>query len=137
MTSWASYLGDLYRSNDVPIYAAPGRLSMEDCKGLPAVYIDVGQLDNFLFEAIVFVRHLTKAGVSIEFHVYEGVPHAFQVFAPTSNVARRRAFEIDGMLSWASEQRKHSPYGSKATRALVWAPQSHNKNKIADLSAMI
>ncbi|KAK2598440.1 hypothetical protein N8I77_011856 [Diaporthe amygdali] len=89
VTSWASYLGDLHRSDTVPPYAAAARIRKEEVKGLPPMYIDVGQLDNFLFEVLDYVQKFVKAGVPVEFHLYEGVPHAFHIFAPTSKIACR------------------------------------------------
>lgn len=88
-TSWASYLGELYKSDKVPPYAAASRIREEDVRGLPRMYIEVGQLDNFLFEVLEYVQKFVKAGVPVEFHLYEGVPHAFHIFAPSSKIARR------------------------------------------------
>lgn len=100
ITSWASYLGDLHRSDKVPTYAAAVRISEADVKGFPPLYIDVGQLGNFLSGVLAYVQKFVKAGVPGEFHLYEGVPHAFHIFAPTSKVACR-AFEnkSNAMLS--------------------------------------
>ncbi|KAG6355742.1 hypothetical protein INS49_003707 [Diaporthe citri] len=92
VTSWAAYLGELHRSGRVPPYAAAARISDEHVQGLPRMYIDVAQLDNLLYEVLEYVQKFVKAGVPVEFHLYEGVPHAFHIFAPTSKIARR-AFE--------------------------------------------
>lgn len=100
VTSWASYLGELYRSDRVAAYAAAARISEEHFQGLPRMYIDVGQLDNFLYEVLDYVQKFVRAGVAVEFHLYGGVPHAFHIFAPASKIARR-AFEnrLNAILS--------------------------------------
>jgi acetyl esterase/lipase len=43
LTAWPALLGDAAGGPDVPATAAPARL--EDATGLPAAYIEVGQLD--------------------------------------------------------------------------------------------
>lgn len=70
VTSWASYLGELHRSDRVPPYATAVRISDEHVQGLARMYIDVGQLDNFLYEVLDFVQKFVKAGVPVEFHLY-------------------------------------------------------------------
>jgi acetyl esterase/lipase len=67
-------------------YAAPARM---DIAGLPPTYIDVGELDIFRDEAIVYGRRLARAGTSTELHVRPGCPHQFDQIAPLSDVAVR------------------------------------------------
>ena len=45
VTAWHALLGEVAGGPDVPAPAAPARL--EDATGLPAAYIEVGQLDVF------------------------------------------------------------------------------------------
>ena len=77
---WQSYLGDLYGSNDIPIYAAPARAT--DLSGLPPTYLPVGDLDLFLDENIAYAQKLTRSGIPTHFHVFPGAYHGFNAFVP-------------------------------------------------------
>ena len=77
---WQSYLGDLYGSNNIPIYAAPARAT--DLSGLPPTYLPVGDLDLFLDENIAYAQKLTRSGIPTHFHVFPGAYHGFNAFAP-------------------------------------------------------
>jgi acetyl esterase/lipase len=87
ITGWGALLGSATGSLDVPPYAAPARAA--DLSGLPPCYIEVGQLDIFRDEDLVYARRLSLAGVSVEFHLRPGVPHEFETFAHATDVARR------------------------------------------------
>nr|OQO20589.1 hypothetical protein B0A51_10036 [Rachicladosporium sp. CCFEE 5018] len=87
-TGWGALLGDKAGSGSVPVTHAAGRASIEDLKGLAPAYIDVGELDIFRDEDLEYARKLGKAGVSVEFHLYPGVPHAFEAFAPTTTIGQ-------------------------------------------------
>ncbi|KAL3446149.1 Alpha/Beta hydrolase protein [Aspergillus insuetus] len=71
------------------IYTVPGSANIEDLKGLPRTYVDVGEADVFRVEDVEFVSRLWAAGVSCEFHVWPGAWHAFDTFAPGVEVSRR------------------------------------------------
>ncbi|MCQ3016324.1 alpha/beta hydrolase [Pseudomonas tremae] len=49
----------------------------DDLSGLPATFICVGALDLFLEEDLAFGLTLSRSGVPVELHVYQGVPHMF------------------------------------------------------------
>lgn len=83
-TGWGCLLGEPAGDGDVPGYAAPTRAA-----GLPATYIDVGGLDIFRDEDLTFAARLARAGVEVEFHLYPGVPHLFEDFAPEAGVTQR------------------------------------------------
>jgi len=83
---WKAYLGDLYGRDDVPIYAAPARAA--DLSGLPPAYTFVGELDLFRDETTDFVTRLTQAGVTVEYHIYPGCTHGFDM-NPLISVGRR------------------------------------------------
>ncbi|KAF4556341.1 Alpha/beta hydrolase fold-containing protein 15 [Elsinoe fawcettii] len=89
VTGWSAYLGDLYKSASVPLYAAPGRAEKGDLKGLPPHWIDVGGLELFAGEDLAYAQKLTQDGVEVEFHLLRGVPHGFDTMAPQTGVARR------------------------------------------------
>jgi acetyl esterase/lipase len=86
VTAWGCLLGPVYGTEDVSPYAAPARAS--DVSGLPRVYIDVGDLDLYCDEVSTYASRLRTSGVEVEFHCFEGAPHAFDLFAPDSNHAR-------------------------------------------------
>jgi acetyl esterase/lipase len=74
--AWAAYLGERAGGDDVPVYAAPARASVEQLRDLPPAYIDVGELDPFRDEDIAYAARLLEAGVPCELHVTPGVYHA-------------------------------------------------------------
>jgi acetyl esterase/lipase len=67
-------------------YAAP--LHAEDLSGLPPTFIDVGTADLFRDENLALAQRLLAAGVPTELHVYPGVYHAAEHFAPDAEAAR-------------------------------------------------
>ncbi|KAK4445065.1 Alpha/Beta hydrolase protein [Podospora aff. communis PSN243] len=74
---WDSYLGE-DKSNVSP-YAAPARAT--DLSGLPRTFIDVGGLDLFRDEDIAYAGKLAAANVDVEFHLYPGLPHGWDLVA--------------------------------------------------------
>ncbi len=84
---WTALLGDRAGGATVPAEAAPARVV--DAAGLPAAYIDVGQLDIFRDESIEFARVLIRAGTPVELHVHPGLPHLLPTAAPQAAVVRR------------------------------------------------
>ncbi|MEV1131920.1 alpha/beta hydrolase [Agromyces sp. NPDC049794] len=86
-TCWSAVLGEKLGTDDVSPYAAPARL--EDFGGLPAAYIEVGTLDIFRDESILYALNLLRAGVQTELHVHPGAPHGHDWLAPTSPLAER------------------------------------------------
>ncbi len=86
-TGWGALLGDAAGGPHTSQYAAPARAT--DLTGLPAAYIEVGQLDIFRDEDLEYARRLGLAGVQVEFHLRPGVPHEFDQVAFDTDVARR------------------------------------------------
>ncbi|WYZ36827.1 hypothetical protein EsH8_II_000333 [Colletotrichum jinshuiense] len=85
---WSAYLGDGNPGGpDVATYAAPARAS--NVTDLPSTYIDVGGVDLFCAEAVAFASKLALANVQMELHVYPGLPHIFDLFAPAAEVTKR------------------------------------------------
>jgi acetyl esterase/lipase len=83
---WRSYLGDLYGTDDIPIYAAPARAT--DLSGLPPALVIVGGADGFRDEDIDYAMRLNQCSVPTELHVLPGAPHGVQMF-PDSAIAKR------------------------------------------------
>jgi acetyl esterase/lipase len=95
---WAAYLGDRVGGDGVPIYAAPARATVEDLRGLPPAYIDVGELDPFRDEDIAYASRLLQAGVPCELHVTPGVFHASESSVLGAASSRRiRGYRNDVM----------------------------------------
>ncbi len=84
--AWKLYLGDL-ESENVPPYAAPARAAHFTC--LPPAVTFVGDLEPFRDETIQFVEKLRKAGVPVDFEVFAGCYHGFDVVHPGAEVSKR------------------------------------------------
>lgn len=87
ITGWDAYLGPGHedRSN-IPDAAAPARAT--DVRALAPLYLDVPALDTLRDEGIRYASRIAEAGISVELHVYPGVPHGFELFAPETSMAR-------------------------------------------------
>ena len=98
-TGWGALLGDAAGGDDVSPYGAAARL--EDFSGLPPAYIEVGELDIFREESVVYAKRLAAAGVSCELHVHPHVPHAFEAIVPSAAISQRSAADRHRVLvSW-------------------------------------
>lgn len=84
-TGWHCFVGDAIGSGEVSPYAAPSRA--DDLRDLPPTFIDVGELDIFRDESIDYATRLVDAGVSVEFHLYPGAPHGFELFGFQTKLA--------------------------------------------------
>lgn len=83
---WSSYLGDTEPGTDaVSPYAAAARADY--LAGLPPALVQVGSLDLFLDESLLYAQRLLAAGVPTEIHVYPGAHHSFETWAPTASVS--------------------------------------------------
>jgi len=88
-TGWGALLGEAAgREDEVDghQYASPARV--ESVEGLPPTYIDVGGLDYFLREDIDYATRLLEAGISVELHVYPGLPHDFEWAASSARIVK-------------------------------------------------
>ena len=89
LRGWEAYLGDLAGADDVPLPAAPARASVDDLRGLPPAYVDVGELDAFRDEDIAYAQRLLQAVVPTELHVTPGAFHASEIYGPDADSSRR------------------------------------------------
>ncbi|MFI0242672.1 alpha/beta hydrolase [Streptomyces sp. NPDC016845] len=83
--AWQAILGDRAGGEDVTPYCAPSRAT--DLAGLPPTFIGVGELDVFRDENLDYAARLRAHGVPVELHLYPGAYHAFDLFAPQSQLA--------------------------------------------------
>ena len=92
---WKKYLGTLYDSGLVPIYASAARA--ESYKNMPPCYTFVAEGEPFYSETLTYVDRLKKDGVMAEVHVYPGIIHSFDLLCPwlsRSKKARRELCEF-------------------------------------------
>lgn len=90
-SAWRMYLGDLYGTDDVPVYAAPARAT--DYAGLPPTMTYVGDIEAFRDETVRYVENLRAAGVPVEFREFPGAYHGFDAIVPKAAVSlAARAF---------------------------------------------
>lgn len=82
---WELYLGDLYKGQ-VPVYAAPGR--EKNFLGIPPTLTFVGDLEPFRDETIEYVQNLKKSGIPVEFKIFKGCYHAFDIVNPKARVSK-------------------------------------------------
>ncbi|BCR91441.1 alpha/beta hydrolase [Aspergillus chevalieri] len=87
VTGWTAYLGASAAAKSVSPYAAPARVN--SVQGLPPLYLDCGQIDVFALEDVRYVLRFMEANIPAELHVYEGLPHGFEGFAPTSGAVKQ------------------------------------------------
>ena len=87
---WEAYLGPAADSSDVPVHAAPGRATVDQLRGLPPTFIDVGTLDPFCDEDVDFAHRLGLADVAVELVVTPGAFHASEMIAPRHDVDSHR-----------------------------------------------
>ncbi len=81
--AWSLYLNGL--DGDIPIYAAPARA--ENLSGLPPAFTFVGSLDPFLDETVAYMEKLKITGVPVEYRVFEGCFHGFEVVNPFAAIS--------------------------------------------------
>lgn len=87
ITGWTAYLGPRAGTGHFEATAAAARV--ESVEELPPLYIDSGQLDLFGLESIEYARRFMAANINTECHIYPGLPHGFEAFAPLSKVTQQ------------------------------------------------
>jgi len=102
---WTSLLGWAPGGPDVSSYAAPMRA--ESLAGLPPAFIAVGALDLYLDEDIAYAQRLTRAGVSVELHVYPGAIHGFGI-VPGSHIATVSERDLRASIKRAFQRPTHA-----------------------------
>jgi acetyl esterase/lipase len=84
---WKAYLKGLEANNlPIPAYAAAARAT--DYSKLPPTITFVGDLEPFKDETLTYVQQLRHANVPVEFQLFEGCFHAFEMVAPQSKISQ-------------------------------------------------
>lgn len=99
--AWDMYLSALEEDGEVPIYAAPARA--EDYLNLPPTFTFIGDLDPFRDETITYVQKLRQQGVPVEFHLYPGCFHGFELLLPNASICK----EANGTYEAALKRALH------------------------------
>lgn len=74
---WECLRGGFEPAGERAAWFSPALASTLD--GLPPSIIATGGLDLFMDEDVAFAMQLSRSGVSVELHVYPGVPHMFDL----------------------------------------------------------
>jgi len=85
-TLWCAALGSGDLSDYDLMITSPALL--DNFKGLAPVYMSIGDIDYFRNENLEYARKLAGAAVPLEFHLYAGTPHGFEIFAPDTELAQ-------------------------------------------------
>ena len=99
--AWKLYLGNLFRTTAVPAYAAAARA--EDFTRLPPALVYVGDLEPFKDETVQYVENLLQAGIPVDFMVFPGCFHAFDIVCPQAKVSRKAASFMKSAFAHAVE----------------------------------
>ncbi len=82
--AWKLYLDGC---DTVSKYAAPAR--EEDYTNLPPAITFVGSIEPFRDETLTYVNNLKNAGIPVDFKMFDGCFHAFDMMAPWSKQAKK------------------------------------------------
>jgi acetyl esterase/lipase len=94
LNSWKLYLGKIFGTDNVPVYAAPARA--KDYSKLPPTVTLVGELEPFRDETIQYVENLRNAGVPVDFKIFKGCYHGFDQICPKAEISKKAiSFVID------------------------------------------
>jgi len=85
--AWEYYLKEFIKNGqEIPVYAAPARNT--NFKNLPPTITLVGELEPFKDEVIAFVNELKKENIPVEFKLFKGCYHAFDVAEKRASVSK-------------------------------------------------
>ena len=115
--SWTHYLP----SDEEPSYYMSPAIC-EDLSNLPPTFSFIGSLDPFRDENLDYWKRMMEAGTAVEFHVYPGCFHGFDLSAPQSaygNMAFRETCDFICRAMWTQEDdsapsNSNVPFGTPA-----------------------
>jgi acetyl esterase/lipase len=85
---WSRYLGELYKSGNVPKYASPSKEI--DYSNLPPCYTYVLDGEPFLQETIDYIDNLQKSNVVAKLDIYHGSLHGFDMLFWTKKAKKAK-----------------------------------------------
>lgn len=93
--AWKLYLGNMKKNEDISKYASPAFET--DYSGLPPTLTYVGDVEPFLDETKTYAQNLKNAGVPVEFKIFKGCFHGFDIVGGKTKIGREaKRFLIDG-----------------------------------------
>jgi acetyl esterase len=101
---WGHYLRGTAQPGqaDVPLYAAPGRATIDDVADLPPAFVTSYQVDPTRDEGLIYALTLIQAGVPTDLHHYAGALHVTHSVFPGTAIGARmttdRLEAIDRLL---------------------------------------
>lgn len=116
--AWSRYLDGV---TDVTPYAAPARCT--DYTKLPPTITYVGSLEPFRDETETYVESLRRANVPVEFEIFDGAFHGFDMMAPDAPISKRaNRFLMDNFQKFV---RRYFAYPDARTFS-TWPSISNN-----------
>lgn len=97
--AWKMYLGPLYQTDQVPIYASP--IKAKDYSKLPPTYTHAGTIEPFFDETVNYIGYLLDAGVPVHFKLFEGAYHAFDIIQPNTLIAQEARAHLIATFKYA------------------------------------
>jgi acetyl esterase/lipase len=100
---WSAYLSDLIKQGaEIPAYAAPARTV--EFSILPPTISFVGDMEPFKDETIAYIQNLRKAGIAVEFKLFNGCFHGFETILPKLEISKEAwAFLLDSYGSYVEK----------------------------------
>jgi acetyl esterase/lipase len=95
---WRCFRGDLDLSSEQIGYFSPALAAQ--IASLPPTFIAVGSLDLFMDEDLAYASRLSRAGVAVEFHLYPGAIHGFDLMRDTALGRQFRFDQLEALRRW-------------------------------------
>jgi acetyl esterase/lipase len=95
---WRCFRGDLDLSSEQIGYFSPALAAQ--IASLPPTFIAVGSLDLFMDEDLAYASRLSRAGVAVEFHLYPGAIHGFDLMRDTALGRQFRFDLLEALRRW-------------------------------------
>lgn len=96
--AWSALQGAYQLDDDRIGHFSPARAS--DLSGLPPTFVAVGALDLFFEEDVDYALRASRAGVSVECHVYPGAIHGIDKFGDISLARQFRHDQQQAIARW-------------------------------------
>ena len=86
--AWDTYIE---KGTELNYYISP--ILAEDLSNLPPVFSFIGTVDPLLDENIEYWNKLIRAGIPVEYHIFPGCYHSFEIAVPDSHYGKM-AYEL-------------------------------------------